>query len=97
MSRSTAGDVGEGFADSNINTVHPCVGWLVGIYEVGIAIATQNEGTQELEGEDAEGGVSLSGLGHKASAGVLPISGDKKTTVLVYESYEVGSGEGEVA
>ena len=60
------GGVGEGFADSNLDTVYPCVLWLVGVYEVGVAIATQNEGTQELEGEDAEVGVSLPGLGHEA-------------------------------
>ncbi len=50
--------VGEGFADSDVNTVYPCVGWFVGVYKVCIAIATQNEGTQELESEDAEGVVS---------------------------------------
>ena len=33
-------------------------------------------------------------LEHKASAGVVPISGDKKATVFVYE---VGPCEGEVA
>jgi hypothetical protein len=48
---------------------------------VGIAIATRSEGTQKLEGEDAEGGVSLLGLGHEASAGVVSISGDEKTAV----------------
>ena len=85
---------GEGFAVSNVNTVYPCVGWLVGVYEVGVAIATRSKGTQNLEGEDAEGGVSSPGLGHEASAGVVPLSGDEKTTVFVYE---VDPGEGEVA
>ena len=33
-------------------------------------------------------------LGHEASAGVVPISGDEKTAVFLYE---VGLGEGEVA
>ena len=61
---------------------------------MGVAIATRSEGTQELEGEDAEGGVSSPGLGHEASAGVVPISGDEKTWVFVYE---VGPSEGEVA
>ncbi len=55
-----------------------------------IAIATQNEGTQELEGEDAEGVVSSPGLGHVAFAGVVPISGDEKMAVFVYK---VGPGE----
>jgi hypothetical protein len=87
------GGVGEGFADSNVYTAYPCVGWLVGVYEVGVAIATRNESTQEREGEDAEGGVSSPGLGHEASAGVVLISGDEKTTVFVYE---VVPGEGEV-
>ncbi len=83
-----------GFADSNVNIVYPCVGWLVGVYKVGVAIATRNEGTQELEGEDAEGVVSLPGLGHEAFAGVVPISGDEKTAMYLYE---VGPDEGEVA
>ena len=61
---------------------------------MGIAIAIQNEGMQELEGKDAEGGVSSPGLGHEAPSGVVPISGDKKAAVLVYK---VGPGEGEVA
>ena len=63
---------------------------------MGVAIATRNAGTQELKGEDAEGGVSSPGLGHEASAGVVPISGDKKTEVEVFV-YNVGLGEGEVA
>ena len=46
---------GEGFAVSNVNTVYPCVGWLVGVYEVGVAIATRSEGPYELEGIDMEG------------------------------------------
>ncbi len=58
------------------------------------AIARRNEGMQELEGEDAEGGVSSPGLGHEDPAGVVPISGDEKKTVFVYE---VGPSEGEVA
>ncbi len=86
--------MGEGFADSNVNTVYPCFGWLLVVYEVGVAIPTQSEGTQELEGEDAEGGISLPGLGHEAYAGIVPISGDEKTAVFVYE---VGPGEGKVA
>ena len=61
---------------------------------MGVAIATQSEGMQELESEDAEGGVFSPGLGHEASAGVVPISGDEKTALFVYE---VGPGEGEVA
>ncbi len=36
----------------------------------------------------------MPGLGHEAFAGVIPMSGDVKTTVFVYE---VGPGEGEVA
>ncbi len=58
------------------------------------ALATRSEVTQEFEGEDEEGAVSLPGLEHKTSAGVVPISGDEKTAVFVYE---VGAGEGEVA
>ena len=77
--------MGEGFADGNVDTVYPCVGWLVGVYEVGVDIASRNEGTQELEGEDAEGGVSSPGLGHEAFAGVVPISGDEKTELFVYD------------
>jgi hypothetical protein len=50
--------VGEGFADRIVDTVHPYVEWLKGVHEVGIAVAARNEGTQDLEGEDAEGGVS---------------------------------------
>ncbi len=88
------GGVGEGFAEGNVDTVYPCVGWLVGVYEVGVAIATQNEGAQELEDEDDERGVSSPGLGHEAFAGVAPISGDEKTRVFVYE---VGPGESEVS
>ena len=61
---------------------------------MGVAIAAQSEGTQELEGEDAEENISSPGLGHEASAGVVPVSGDEKTAVFVYE---VGPGEGEVA
>jgi hypothetical protein len=61
---------------------------------VGVAIATRSEGTQELEGEDAEGSVSSPGLGYEASAGVVPIFVDEKTAMFVYE---VGPGEGEVA
>ena len=53
--------MGEGFADSNVDIVYPCVEWLVGVDEVGVAIATRSAGTQELEGEDAEGGVSSPG------------------------------------
>ena len=83
--------MGESFADSNVNTVYPCVRWLVEVYKVSISIATRNAGTQELKGEDAEGGVSSPGLGHEAFAGVVPISGDEKTAVFVYE---VGPGEG---
>ena len=60
---------------------------------MGVAIATRNEGTQEVEGEHAERGVSSPGLGHEASAGVVSISGDEKTAVFVYK---VGPGEGEV-
>ncbi len=86
--------MGEGFADSNVNAVYPCVEWLVGVYDVSIAMATRNEGTQKFEGEDAEGFVSLHGLGHEASAGVVPVSGDDKTAMFLYE---VGPSEGGVA
>ena len=61
---------------------------------MGVAIATRYKGTHELEGVDAEGGVFSPGLGHEAFAEVVLISGDKKTTVCVYE---VGPSEGEVA
>ena len=88
------GGLGEGFAGRFVNTVHPYVWWLEGVDEVGIAVAAQNEGTQELESEDAEGGVSSPGLGHEASAGVVPMAGDEKTAVFVYEVFP---GEGEVA
>ena len=59
-----------------------------------IATATRNEGAQELEGEDAEGGVFSPGLGYEAFANIVRISGDEKTAVFVYE---VCPGEGEVA
>ena len=49
------GSVGKGFADSNVDTVYPCVGCLMGVYGVSVAIVTRSEGTQELKGEDAEG------------------------------------------
>ena len=77
------GSVSKGVADSHVHTVCPCVGSLVEVYEVGVAIATHSEGTQELEGEDEEGGVSSFGLGHEAFAGVVPISGDEETAVFV--------------
>ena len=63
-------------------------------YEVGVAITARSESMQELEGEDAEGAVSSPGLGNEASAGVVPISGEEKMAVFVYE---VGQGVGEVA
>ncbi len=37
--RRRIGGVGEGFADGNVETVYPCVGWLVGVYEVGVAVS----------------------------------------------------------
>ena len=61
---------------------------------MGVAIATQSEGMQELDGEDEEGGVYMPGLGYEAFAGVVPISGDEKTAVFVYE---IDSGEDEIA
>ena len=42
-----AGGVGEGFADSSVDTVHPYVEWLEGVAEMGIAVAARNEGTQD--------------------------------------------------
>ncbi len=46
------GGVGECFADRSVETVHPYVECLEGVDEVGSAVAAQNEGTHELEGED---------------------------------------------
>ena len=87
------GGVGEGFTDSNVDTVYPCVGWLAGVFEIGVTIATRSEGTQELDGEDVEGDAFSPGLGHEASAGVVPISSDEKSAVFVYK---VGPDECEV-
>ncbi len=49
---------------------------MVQVYEVGVVIAARNEGTQKLEGEDAEGCVSSHGLGHEAFAGIVSKLGD---------------------
>ena len=57
-------------------------------------MAARNESTQELKSEDAEWGVFSPGLGHEATAGVVPMAGDEKTAVFVYKVFP---GECEVA